>query len=404
MPSFSSTEDRKSVIRLLMLWLGLFVLAHGVAAFSSTLYAETQREQRIPLWPPSKPLTAWFERVWFAPFQRWDVNYYMRIAGQGYSAEDGTAQFHPLFPLAAHFFTALGVPTLLSLSVVAFIASAVLIGVLYVWARLDVGPTTAWNDILLFITSPFAFVIVIPYSEPLFLVMTGLCFILIRKRQWLWASFVGALATLTRQQGLLLIAPLIVGLIQDYDAHVRKILKSWGAWMSLVLIPLAYVGWVAYRAIALQDLVPDFTTPVDFIYSVLISPSAAKVVPQQTFMLPWNAFVLAVKKTLVSPDLDILINLGLAMFFLLFTGISWRKMTLESKAFTVVILLLSFSYSTGPAHPYMGLPRHLVLALPVFVALGRSVTALKWRLLLTAIGIMLQMFLVMAFVLRIWIP
>lgn len=389
---------------MLILWLGLFVLTHSVAAFSSTLYAETPREQSISVWPPTNPLTHWFERVWFAPFQRWDANYYIKIVSQGYSDDDGTAQFHPLFPMIAYPLTALGIPALISLSIVAFVSSALLIGIFYIWARLDVGPTTAWNDVFLFITSPFAFVLVLPYSEPLFLVIVGLCFVFIRKRQWEWASLIGALATLTRQQGVLLIIPLAIGLIQQYGWHLRAVLKSWKEFASLGFIPLAYVGWIAYRALALRDLSPNFSTPIHFIYSVLISPSAAKVVPQQTFMLPWNAFTLAMKKTVQAPDLDIIINLVLAMLFLLFTGIAWRKMALESKSFVVVILFLSFSYSTGPAHPYMGLPRHLVLALPVFVALGRSVTALKWRLLLTATGIMLQMFLVMAFVLRIWIP
>jgi hypothetical protein len=398
------TEDRKLIAQLLMLWLGILVLAHGVGAFSSTLYAETPRERRILVWPPSKPLIPWLERVWFAPFARWDTNYYVKITSQGYSADDGTAQFHPLFPLSARLLTALKIPALISLSGVAFIASAAVMGVLYIWARLEADPRTAWNDVFLFITSPFAFVFFLPYSEPLFLLMTSLCFVFIHKRRWVWAGLVGALATLTRQQGLLLVIPIAVGLIKAHGWRLCEILKFWQEWAVLILIPLAYAGWIAYRAFALRDVAPDFTGPIHFVYSVLISPSAAEVVPKQTFMWPWNAFALAVKKTIQAPDLDIIINLVLAMLFLLFTGIAWRKMKLESKAFTVALILLSFSYSTGPRHPYMGLPRHLLLALPVFVAFGREVTSLRWRLLLTVTGIVIQMFLVMAFVLHIWIP
>jgi hypothetical protein len=38
------------------------------------------------------------------------------------------------------------------------------------------------------------------------------------------------------------------------------------------------------------------------------------------------------------------------------------------RLFTVLIILVSFSYYTGPIHPYMGLPRHLLLAFPIFIS------------------------------------
>lgn len=398
------SKSRSRIIRLLVLWLILVVLAHGVAAFSSTLRPEAPCELRIRAWPPSGPLGPWFERAWFAPFERWDTRYFMKIADSGYAADDGTAQFHPLFPVTAYLLTPLKLPVLVSLSLVAFLSGIAFLVVLYLWARLDAEPDLAWAGVFLFMTSPFAFVLHLPYSEPLFLLMTGLCFVFLRKQQWVWAGLAGALATLTRQQGLLLVVPLGIALGRHFNWKLREIVGCWPAWVALALIPLPYTVWIAYRALALRDLTPEFTNPVRFIYSVLISPSAVKVVPQQTFIWPWQAFAFALRKTIKAPDIDMIINFGTSALFLLFTGIAWRRMKLESKVFTVMVILLSFSYSTGPEHPYMGLPRHLLLAVPVFAALGRSVTSMGWQLILIVSGVIGQMFLVMAFVLDIWVP
>jgi len=379
-------------------------MARGVALFSSSLYPETDREQQIPIWPPTKPLNLWFERVWFAPFERWDTRSFEKIVVQGYSVDDGTAQFHPLFPWLARLFTMLGVSGLVSLSAVSLMSGTVLAVVLYIWSSLELAPRNGEKEFVLFLTSPFAFVLHLPYSESLFLLMTSLCFVLIRKRRWMWAGAAGALATLTRQQGLLLVVPLVIGLIKTYGCHLSEVRKSWKRWSAPIMIPLAYGGWIAYRAWVLRDLSPDFTSFVRFIYSVLISPSATKVVPEQTFMWPWQALIFALKKTVRSPDLDMMINFGLSALFLIFTLVAWRKMRLESKVFTIMIIVLSFGYSTGPVHPYMGLPRHLLLAIPVFVAFGKVINSFGGRLALMVSGVIGQMFIIMVFVLHVWVP
>jgi Gpi18-like mannosyltransferase len=299
---------------------------------------------------------------------------------------------------------ALGLPALIALSLVAFLSSLLLIVALYAWARVDCGPDGAWHTVFLFITSPFAFVLVLPYSEPLFLLMTGLFFIFLRKRQWIRAGLAGAMATLTRQQGLFFAVPLVISLAGDAEWKLRRIVDNWHDWISVAFIPLAYTGWIAYRAFALKDLQPDFSSLREFVYSVLISPNAVRVVPVQTFTWPWRAMALAVRKVLNAPDGDIWLNLIFAGLFLILTRMAWQKLQLASKVYTVLIVLLSFSYSTGPVHPYMGLVRHLLLALPVFIGLGKSVTSTPKRMILIASGVVGQMVLVMAFVLHIWVP
>src|SRR6185503_3685122 len=56
-------------------------------------------ERRVAAWPPSSPLGKWSDRAFLVPWQRWDVEHYLAIAVRGYMRGDGTATFHPLYPL-----------------------------------------------------------------------------------------------------------------------------------------------------------------------------------------------------------------------------------------------------------------------------------------------------------------
>ena len=132
-------------------------------------------------------------------------------------------------------------------------------------------------------------------------------------------------------------------------------------------IPISYTFWIFYRNLNLQDKTLDLDSLHTLIYSFLISPSASEVVPHQTFTWPWRAIWLAIQKLITKPDLDIWVNLTLASVFIIMVGLSWKNMRAAYRVYTLIIILVSFSYHTGPFHPYMGLPRHLMLAIPVFI-------------------------------------
>lgn len=84
---------------LVICWLCLQVLLSLLAAVVSVSKPQNRLEATTPLWPPTAPLTRWLERVWLSPWERWDAEYFLKIAERGYRADDGTAQFHPLYPL-----------------------------------------------------------------------------------------------------------------------------------------------------------------------------------------------------------------------------------------------------------------------------------------------------------------
>lgn len=386
------------------LWVSLRLLTLMWAARVSILRPLTDRERLLPVWPPSQPFGAWIERVLVAPWERRDAIYFIRIVARGYRSDDGTALFHPLLAwLATPLAWVTGSP-LLGLLLISSIAGLLLLFAFERLARLDLPPDDARTSTLLLASSPLAFVLFAPYTEGLWLLCGVLCLFYARQRRWWQAGVAGALATLTRQQGLFLMLPLAMELWQAAGGRPRQAMAAWRTWLALLMIPAAMVVWLIYRAIALQDLHADMSTPQTFIYSVLISPSANRVVPVQAFLWPWQSLALALDKLWNAPDYSLIIDLVLAAGFLVALALAWRHMRASYRIYAAAIVLVSFSYHTGPIYPYMGLPRHLLLAFPVFIGLGPVVRARWSRLCVVGTGLFGMLFLLLQYVFEGWVP
>jgi len=129
-----------------------------------------------------------------------------------------------------------------------------------------------------------------------------------------------------------------------------------------------------------------------------------KVVPTQAFLWPWQALALALMRLWQAPDRELSVNLVLSLGFLLAVIFSWRRLRLSYRLYVLAITLISFSYHTGMLHPYMGLPRHLFLAFPVFIGLAPLIRHHWQRLLIAGSGFAGILFLVFLFGLRGWVP
>ena len=389
---------------LCAIWLGLRVLTSLAIAIASASRPPPEHFRGIPLWPPSRPLQLWLDRVLIAPWQQWDVAYYTSIVQNGYQKDDGTAQFHPLLPwLAAGLDAGIGYP-LLALLLVSSLASILLLLAFERLARLDLSPVQARTGTLLFICTPPAFILFAPYTEGLFLLFAVLCFLYARRGAWWLAGAAGALATLTRQQGLFLALPLAWELWEAHGRRLRAALSAWRSWAALLLIPAGYGAWILYRAIALNDVAPDFTSPQAVIYSILVSPSTRQVLPEQAYWPPWQALWYALAHFGRTPDFRTGIDLFLGLGFMLLAVVAWPHMRISYRVYVVAIVLVSLSLHTGPRFPYMALPRHLLLAFPVFIGLGKAADARSVRRLGVAAGLLGMLFLLMLYETQVWIP
>jgi hypothetical protein len=74
------------------------------------------------------------------------------------------------------------------------------------------------------------------------------------------------------------------------------------------------------------------------------------------------------------------------------------------RLYILIIYLVAFSYYTGPVHPYMGLPRHMWLAFPIFLGIGPRVQKSWKRIGAVAIGMLLMGTLLIQYVLESWVP
>lgn len=79
-------------------------------------------------------------------------------------------------------------------------------------------------------------------------------------------------------------------------------------------------------------------------------------------------------------------------------------MRMSYRIYSVLITLVSFSYYTGPTHPYMGLLRHLYLAFPVFIGAAPILNRPWKRALTLGLSFIGSMYLVMVYVLEAWVP
>jgi Mannosyltransferase (PIG-V) len=311
-----------------------------------------------------------FSRYAIQPWNQWDVEYFSKIAAHGYRADDGTAQFHPLFPLLGRMAGwLLGGNWLAGLLLVSSLCTIGMLLALERLAAFDLPPADAHRAAFYFAHAPAAFIFFAPYTESLFLLTTVLAFLLIRQGRWWMAGCAGAAAVLTRQQGLFLALPFAWELWESAERDWRKLLAGWRRMLSLALIPLAYLFWIAYRALALGDLAVDWRQPRTLIYGLLISRSATQVVEEQSFMPPWQAISLAFQHL----NRTTVIDLAASSLFALLLVLGWKRLQRMRPSYllySLVILLVSFSLNTGSPHPYKGLTRHCLLAFPLMLPLA----------------------------------
>ena len=380
---------KNPVQRSYLLWLCVRVLSIPVA-----MYAFFSK-------PDAVGLTSW--RRLLAPWYAWDAYYYLAIVRDGYKPGDPTANFHPLYPAISFLVSIVFREELLSLLIVASVAALFLTVVFYRLARLDCDESQSWQATALLLVSPFSLALFVPYTESLFLLLSVSCLLAARQGRFGLAAVAGCLAVLTRQQGLFLILPLAWEIWESADRNWSNALRKWPAALAIVLVPLAYVAWIFYRAFAINDVSADFSSAQKFIYSVMLSPTTYNILDQQQFLPPWTAIWKALQ--LLSEGRvhwGAYVDTMLGLVFLSMFVLAWRFMRTSYRIYSLVIILVSLSFYTGTINPYISLPRHLLLAFPVFIGFA-SRYKLRFFPLLIAVLVAIQMTLLWWFVRQSWV-
>ncbi len=174
----------------------------------------------------------------------WDGSFYRDLAHVGYEAVGADAtRFHPLFPLLGG-----GTVGLLVVANLAALLAAAAIHrlVIDVLGDADLARRTAT---LIGVAAP-AFTLVWAYAEGLFLLLSALLLLALHHRRWWWVATFGALATLARPTGLILMVPVAVALAARSRSSVRPTepegdrVPEAAALLAPALVTITWLWWV----------------------------------------------------------------------------------------------------------------------------------------------------------------
>lgn len=216
----------------LVLAVKALVLLYGV-----TVFAVMQNQ-----WPGG-----WLE-VW----NRWDAPHYLDLARQGYvstGVESRWIVFYPLYPWLVRAFAVVLRDHLLSAFVVTGLASIAAALLLQRLAALDADEREARLSVFFMLVFPTSYFLHVGYTESLFMALALGSFLAARRRVWWLAGVLGALAALSRVNGLLLIPALAVEAYSQRREDPRRGARP--EWLFVLLVGLGFVAYLALNQHAL---------------------------------------------------------------------------------------------------------------------------------------------------------
>lgn len=180
-----------------------------------------------------------FSKLFIAPWYRWDTGHYIEIADYGYGFDPVLSVWPPLYPFLIKLFGFFVKPSILSAIFISNFFFVCGLFLLFLLIKELLSEDIAKRSLFFAAIFPTSFYFVAGYTESIFLFLSVFVFLLLRRKKWLWAGFVTALAALTRVQGLLLIIPIIVELWFEYFSK-RDFKSFFTHLLSCIYGPFAY--------------------------------------------------------------------------------------------------------------------------------------------------------------------
>ena len=315
--------------------------------------------------PPLAPLANSFAGVW----TRWDGQWYLKIATEGYNLNDGSSAFFPLYPwavtavgwLAGERFLWAG----MLLSSLFFLGALIM---LHRLVRFDFHNEDAGRTVFYIAAFPMAFFFWAVYSESLFLFLSVGALLAMRGRRWWWAGLSIGLAIWTRTTGLLLLLPLAWELWRYYypprpatpvQPGIRVSKPSRYALASLSLPLGALVLFVLWSWITFHDPLAPLSAQADW---------------NRHFSWPWQtiagAWTAATQTALqFQPENQSWTYLG-ALVLAIIVGalaVRWLRPSYTIYLWAGIIFPL---FSATPHNPLLSYPRFLLVLFPAFIVLA----------------------------------
>jgi mannosyltransferase PIG-V len=303
-------------------------------------------------------------------FAAWDSGWYWDIAMRGYYFRDdaqSSIAFFPLYPILMRFaaapFGGSASATWVAGIVVAFAANlAALIEIHRFAERIFGRREIARRTVLYIMVFPWSFFLGSVYTESVFLLTSVLALSRAYDGRWTQAGVWGALATLTRPNGVLIAVPLAVLACRERPS-IRQVVRRG---VALAPIPIALAGFCAYVFLLTGSPFGWMSAQAHWGYSLGHPPWQQLQRVTATFIEngPYEYFF--------TTDIAAfeLLQAATALMFLALTPLIFRRLGAAMGTYVLVSLLIPLSSNT-----LEGLGRYSLVLFPAFFLVAAGVTA-----------------------------
>jgi hypothetical protein len=349
---------------------------------------------------PQPEVHNWLEAWLLAPWYRWDAEWFLSIARQGYNVADGRSAYYPLYPVLIRISgDLLGHNYLLSGLLVSIIALWVALVLLFTSVQRHYGERVARGTLIALALYPFYFFNMVYYADSLLLLFSVATFLAMETKHWGWTAIFASLAVLSKLPGLVLFGPIVWEFWQQ-----RRRLVS-GDSFALLAVPLTISAWtVVLRLIGTETLISDFSSPLGILTPIL-TPSY-QVRFEQWLVWPWEGLRLAFQS--IPPlwgkvmGLKVTLDLLITIFFTLVIPFTLRLRRTSYVIYVVSLYAMNLML-VMPSFPLADFPRRMMMAFPVFTVLA-MLGQHRWvRQPLTFVGSSLSLVLSAFFVWWVWV-
>lgn len=303
---------------------------------------------------------------WISIWNVWDSLHYRRLAefGYGVTAElKPSMVFYPLYPWLIRLVSFVTQEYFISALLISTVASVAMSLIFFRLVKLDYSTQIAARSFWFLIIFPTSYFLHIGYTESLFLLLVFASIYAARTNRWVFAGIIGALACMTRANGLILIPVLAVEAIHQYSSE-RKIQFSW-AWIALVP-----VGFLVYLGLN---------------YSVAGDPFAFIAIRKQFFFISsapfWTGVTTAIGQMQRTPSSAEIVGVQEVTFIALGLAcsvVSWFKLRPSYSVWITISWLLFVSVDFVAS-----VPRYTLTMFPIFLLFAMLAKNQIWMIVLT---------------------
>ena len=306
-------------------------------------------------------------RGWLEIWNRWDALHYLALAEHGYvAAGERSVQiaFFPLYPWLTRALALLVGDYLFSAFLLSGLCSVGAGLLLKNLIETDYGEVPAFRAVWFMLIFPTSYVLHVPYTESLMLTLTLGCFLAARRERWALAGLLGAAASLSRINGMILAPALAVEIFLRF----RRTRKWDWRWLWVLAIPAGFLGYLLLNKVMTGSFFTFLQVQQSHWFKSLTWPwvglggafgSMSGRPPTEAVMVGWQEIFFA------------LVGLACTIF-------SWIKLRPAYAVWMTLNWLLITSTSF-----LLSVPRYLVIMFPIYLTFALLSEREIWKQVIT---------------------